>query len=106
MTVNERTPPPRARIEGSQIRHRPHWTYSRTGSVPLDPVADLGSPQVRVDHDSAVIAWAPRFRRVERSYLDTVRDGRRGKHEIELPGCRCRVLPRVVKRRHAQAVAR
>ena len=107
-TVNERTPPPRVRIEGSQIRHRPHWTYSRTGSVPfrLDPVADPGSPQVRVDYDSAVIAWAPRFRRVKRAYLDTVRYGSRGKHEIELPGCRCRVLSRVVKGRHAEAVAR
>ena len=101
--------PGQARISprgGSQMRHQPHRTYSRTGLVPLDPVANLGSLLMRVDHDSAVIAWAPRFRRVERAYLDAVRDGSRGKHEVELPGCGCRVLPRVVKGRHAAAVAR
>ena len=72
----------------------------------LDPVVNLGSLLMRVDHDWAVIAWAPCFRGVERAYLDAVGDGGRGKHEIELPGCGCRFLLRVVKGRHAAAVAR
>jgi hypothetical protein len=47
-----------------------------------------------------MIAWAPRFRRVERAYLDAVRDGRRGKHEVELAGCSSSLSPAFIPIRY------
>ena len=67
-------------------------------------LSSAGTLEVGFDDDSTVVAGAPVLRGVERTDLDTVRDGSGGEHEVELPSRGRWHLSRVMEGRHAEAV--